>query len=283
MKELDPDEWDDFNADLYDIIMASITCTDVQLTHVRTNFAPTLDGFALLDWVTTHACAKKLSAQLELKEKITALSVDDHADPTAVKLVLDTIGQVWPKITDYDHANVNSPINYTLQLFPSSHYAYPYVAALQTQIDLAAAPLWPTFQKFADAFLERIKTAYLRGGVQQTVMVAKRTACSTCDISYCEGADKCVVIKSNVPVGNTPKSRTLVSYLQAYAKEKNLSSMKGVRPPSAWFEQHKRKIKDAAAASSSTTDEPADVCANATPAIDMDQSFWDTIGDMSIS
>ncbi|KAL1522201.1 hypothetical protein AB1Y20_021839 [Prymnesium parvum] len=231
--------YDELNMFVYDIIMASIDITVAKLDYIERTFGETYDGNAL-KYVLSHADACTTSVQMQLKKDLDDLVITDASGAEDIDRVLDVVEATWPKIVDFDQKNPKASIEFALNLIPQSHPRIGYVDALLAQSDLSPTPLWNSFAEFRLAFVERMRCGDLRASGRPARQ--EQNNCATCDLGMCKGGSQCLIFGDGLlPVDAKYNNRRTVMYFKAYKDEKKLSTMKGVRPPQAWFDEFKAK------------------------------------------
>ncbi|KAL1528794.1 hypothetical protein AB1Y20_010119 [Prymnesium parvum] len=216
--------------------------------------------------------------KLNISETATADEVDD---------AFRTIEINWPKIIGYDNSSAAPSIEFAISLFPRAYMHRAYIAALQIYHD--GGGRWTKFSDFRAEVVERLKCCDARdpppvqpaafAAVPESATRKKTThaqsACQRCDMSFCDGKD-CIIFNTNAPVRASGSARRLVHYLRQYAKEKNLKSMKGERPPDAWFRQQRDAAKKKKA-EKSVEKAAHPVVPNDDDEDGMDNAFWETL------
>ncbi|KAL3892971.1 MAG: hypothetical protein SGPRY_014602 [Prymnesium sp.] len=231
-----PAVWDSWNEVLFDVISASVALSESQLTTVAARFGRTYDGQGLYTWVFSHANMQSQSAQLRLRAQIEALVITPAASAADVDGVLETIENVWPKITAFDLSSPRPAVEFAISRFPQTFSRIHHVAAMQ-------------------AIIETLAVAEARSPVESTLLTtsgdkekkAIRFQFKFCDLKSCTATTvkKCYVCSDSDDVsvpGVSTYQKMLAKIYKTYRREHKLSCMKGKRIPEEWFQRAKKRF-----------------------------------------
>ena len=273
------EKWDEKNKLVYEMLEDRIHFdSEADLITVRHQFGDLatdhkFKGTQFWAWIQSHRNDAKESTQLALEKKIKSIHIGANATVDEVDAALSTIQADWPKCRLLEQTAI-AAIKHSLRVFDHAHPQHGYIRALQAQI-ATAQKAWTNYGAFRAQLVEHFAVEAEHDQARQfhTSMPAfpngpqpqgkpgdrqkqpkPKNECDHCDLRICsakkgQAADKCVLCSQSEIEALTSrktgsKGKRLMLLLRMYKKDKNLSSMKGVKAPAEWLAANAKRLPD---------------------------------------